>query len=188
MDRRLVLAALLALSVVAPARADERTFGLDALRGLRNVSVLVDGLSIDAERDGVRRGTLQADAELRLRRAGIRVVTQRGAPEPQSAVLHVRLDDMKRDLDSGTYHEFRLTLEVLQTVQLTRDPTVQSLQPAWSRTLGGTHLAATVVPAVRDALRQAMEHLIDDFLAANGGVVGRAITLEAPLPKRPEGD
>src|SRR5690606_12521158 len=118
--------------------------GLDALRALRRMAVVVEPFSHDAEREGLRRTTLQADAELRLRRAGLGIVTDRSAPADQAAYLRVRLDHMRRDLDSGPAHEFRLTLEVIQTVQLARDPTVQSARPVWSRTLGGTHLTYTL--------------------------------------------
>ena len=187
MDRRLVLAALL-VGACAAARADERGFGLDALRGLAAFQVVVDPLSADAMRDGLRAPALQADVELRLRRAGLRVVTERGTPVPDAAVLRVHLDDTRRDLDAGSFHEFRLTMEVLQNVQLTRDPAVQALRPSWNRTLDGTHLTATLVPAVRDALRQEMEHLFDDYLAVNGGAVARAAAATAVRRHRPEGD
>lgn len=184
MDRRLVLAILLILGTAA--RADEQGFGLDALRGLRRMSVVVDPIAAEAEREGVRRTTLQADAELRLRRAGLSIVYDRTYPEDQAATLRVRLDHMRRDLDSGPVHEFRLTLEVVQTVQLSRDPAVQSARPVWSRTMGGTHLTSTLIPAVRDALRQTMEHLLDDMLAANAGAVPHPVR-ERPRA-RPEGD
>lgn len=183
MDRRFLLALLL---IVTPVRADEQGFGLDALRGLRRMSVVVEPLTQDALREGLRHTTLAADAELRLRRAGLGVVTQRIYPADQAATLRVRLDHMRRDLDSGPVHEFRLTLDVIQTVQLARDPAVQSARPVWSRTLGGTHLTTTLIPAVRDGLRQLQEHLIDDLLAANAGAVDRPPKV-LPRP-RPEGD
>lgn len=182
----LALALALVLALGSPVSADERLFGLDALRGLTALQVLVEPISLDAEKDGVKRSTLQADMELRLRRAGIGVVTDRSVPVLESAVLRLRLDDLKRDLEQGSYHEFRLTLEVIQDVQLVRDPAVQASSAAWSRTMGGTRLSATLVASVRGALRQEMEHLLDDYLAANGGAVRRLAAKKSRA--RPEGD
>lgn len=184
MDRRFLLALLLVIATAA--QADELGFSLDALRGLKRMSVVVEPISPDAEREGVRRTTLQADAELRLRRAGLGIVYDHTYPEDQAATLRVRLDSMRRDLDSGPVHEFRLTLEVIQTVQLSRDPSVQSARPVWSRTIGGTHLTSTLIAAVRDALRQTMEHLLDDMFAANAGAVPRPVRVRPRV--RPEGD
>ena len=49
--------------------ADKR----DTLRGLREVSVLVEFLPDDVEREGLSREHLTQDIEVRLRQAGLRV-------------------------------------------------------------------------------------------------------------------
>ena len=51
--------------------ADKR----DTLRGLREISVLVEYLPDDVEREGLNREHLKHDIEMRLRQAGLRVLT-----------------------------------------------------------------------------------------------------------------
>ena len=73
---RLRLLILLSLMLCWPTvglafTADKR----DTLRGLREVSVLVEYLPDDVEREGVNREHLIRDIEARLRQAGLRVLT-----------------------------------------------------------------------------------------------------------------
>jgi hypothetical protein len=182
---------LLSFAVAASlAQADEQKWSIDSLRGLRALDVVVDPLPHDAEKDGLRRPALQADIELRLRRLGITIVTEKSAPWPDSAVMRLRVDDLKRDLEQGSYHEFRLTLEVLQSVALLRDPAVRSVNAQWHRTSEGTQLTTLLVRSVRDSLRELIEHFVDDYLAANGFYVRKAPVVASGKRKkrRPEGD
>ena len=50
--------------------ADKR----DTLRGLKEISVLVEYLPDDVEREGLNREHLQRDIEVRLRQAGLHVL------------------------------------------------------------------------------------------------------------------
>ena len=47
-----------------------------ALRGLKGVYVLVESLAPEAEQLGLNKGQLKTDVELRLRKAGVRVLTK----------------------------------------------------------------------------------------------------------------
>src|ERR1041384_4243466 len=51
--------------------ADKR----DTLRGLREISVLIEYLPDDLEREGLNREQLRRDIEVRLRQAGLHVLT-----------------------------------------------------------------------------------------------------------------
>jgi hypothetical protein len=73
---RLRLCLLLSLTLCWPTvgfafTADKR----DTLRGLTEVSVLVEYLPDDVEREGLSREHLTRDIEARLRQAGLRVLT-----------------------------------------------------------------------------------------------------------------
>src|ERR1044072_9827958 len=66
--------------------ADKR----DTLRGLTDISVLVEYLPDDVEREGLRRGHLQRDIEVRLRQAGLHVLTiSEVANSPGAPYLYV---------------------------------------------------------------------------------------------------
>ena len=73
---RLRVLVLLSLTLSWPTvgfafTADKR----DTLRGLSEVSVLVEYLPDDVEREGLSREHLKRDIEVRLRQAGLRVLT-----------------------------------------------------------------------------------------------------------------
>lgn len=186
MRRMLVLVCLAAAT--AAAHADERTWSIDSLRGLRALDVIVEPLPAEAEKDGLRRPTLQADIELRLRRAGITIVNDRTVPWPDAAVMRLRMDGLKRELEQGSFTEYKLTLEVLQGVALLRDPAVRAVDAQWHRTSQGVQLSTMLAQSVRDSLRELIEHFVDDYLAANGYYVRRPVVATVKRRRRPEGD
>ncbi|MGH7183812.1 MAG: hypothetical protein ACREJN_17800, partial [Nitrospiraceae bacterium] len=64
----------------------------DTLRGLREISVLVEYLPDDVEREGLSRTQLQHDIEMRLRQAGLRVLTiSEIANSPGAPYLYVAI-------------------------------------------------------------------------------------------------
>jgi hypothetical protein len=69
-----VLVALLGL-LVTPSWAGDSPWNRATLRGLPGMAVIVEALTPEVERTGLTRNQLQTDVELRLRQAGIRVLT-----------------------------------------------------------------------------------------------------------------
>ena len=88
---RLSVLILLGLTLCWPTvgfafTADKR----DTLRGLREVSVLVEYLPDDVEREGLSREHLKRDIEVRLQQAGLRVLTiSEIAKSPGAPYLYV---------------------------------------------------------------------------------------------------
>ena len=71
--RRIVLALAL-LFFAVPVRAGDGPTERASLKGITSIQVLIEPIRPDAERDGLTTTQLEADVELRLRQAGIRVV------------------------------------------------------------------------------------------------------------------
>ena len=69
------LMASLLLTAVSLSRASDGPLDRDTLRGLSAVQVLVEKLDDDAKRAGFDVNTIQTDVELKLRLAGIKVLT-----------------------------------------------------------------------------------------------------------------
>jgi hypothetical protein len=94
---------LLALTLCWPTiefafTADKR----DTLRGLREVSVLVEYLPDDVEREGLSREHLTRDIEVRLRQAGLRVLTiSEIAKSPGAPYLYVAVYPIYRSLSES---------------------------------------------------------------------------------------
>lgn len=74
MRRALWLMAVVLVAATAATAIDSKD-GRETLRGLKGVYVLVEHLNPEAERDGLDKTTIQTDVELKLRQAGIQVLT-----------------------------------------------------------------------------------------------------------------
>jgi hypothetical protein len=94
------------------------------LRGLEGVEVIVEEMDSDVERAGLTRNQIQTDVDLRLRKAGIRVLTrQERQSMPGHPWLYVRVSTRK-----STHVELygvSIGVELNQSVYLARDPNVQ---------------------------------------------------------------
>lgn len=92
----------------------------ESLRGLTGVQVRVERLSDAARSAGLEERLLQADAELRLRAGGVRVLTGAQAQqEPGAPVLYIRVN-IKQSYDAPVFAA-GITVALLQDVVAARD-------------------------------------------------------------------
>jgi hypothetical protein len=121
------------------------------LAGLAGVHVQVEPVNADAERDGLTRAALQADAESALAEAGLAAYTRTAVltDVPGTPLLHV--DVMTIHLD-GRY-AYSIRLELWQGVALTRAPSVSALALTWSAPQVIGTIAAECVAELRDVVR-----------------------------------
>ena len=102
--------------------ADKR----DTLRGLKEISVLVEYLPDDVEREGLNREHLQRDIEVRLRQAGLHVLTiSEIANLPGAPYLYVAVYPITGP--SVTFNTYAVALTLKQLVQLSRNPKHRTL-------------------------------------------------------------
>ena len=142
-----------------------------SLAGLAGVHVQVEPLNADAERDGLTRGALQADAASVLRAAGMASYTQAGviADVPGTPVLHV--DVMTIHLD-GRY-AYSVRLELWQTVVLARAPGTMTLALTWSAPQVVGTVAVEGIAELRDTVRAAVTAVVEECRVATAEA-GRA--------------
>jgi hypothetical protein len=184
-----LLLTVLVLAGPGGAHGAPQEWPIHALAALRAVRVHVEPIAPDAVREGLRASTLLADLELRVRRAGLMVVTRRPSTIPGTGLLRLRADVIRRDLERGPYWEYTLTLELVQTAALGRDTDVVTGAVTWQRSLRGIQLTTVLVNAVRDGARDLMEKFLDDYLAASEGRIRILPTpVQAPPAKATEGD
>lgn len=106
--------------------ADKR----DTLRGLKEVSVLVEYLPDDVEREGLNREQLQRDIEVRLRQAGLRVLTiAEVAHSPGAPYLYVAVYPITGP--STNLNAYAVALTLKQLVQLSRNPSTELFATTW---------------------------------------------------------
>jgi len=160
-----VMALAFMLVHVSPALSDsprERA----TLAGLTGVGVVVEAMDPDAEKDGLTTSTLRTEVELKLRQAGIRVLTEaERAVAPGSPFLYLRVATMKSD-GVGVYI-YNITLELVQEVRLTRNPAITMLATTWR--VGGFLgiIQHRNLSQVRESVRDVMDQFLNAYLAAN---------------------
>src|SRR5579871_1034707 len=75
----LTVLAIIGLPVSSAPQGDDIQICLadtsEVLKGVKSISVLVDAIAKDAQEDGLNRGAIRTDVELRLRQSGIQVPT-----------------------------------------------------------------------------------------------------------------
>lgn len=168
----LCLASLLAWPAAAPAAAPV------ALRGIKAVTVVVTGISPEAERDGLKRLDLQHDVEERLREGGIKVLApSERLQAPGQPHLMVRFIDQKRsEMD---FYAISIAVHLVQNVRLARDNKVVVPAETWGMT-GVISVGAQELVSVRDLLLEYVDMFIKEAHAANGTSATRP-----PAPAKP---
>lgn len=142
--------------------ADKR----DTLRGLSEVSVLVEYLPDDIEREGLNREHLKRDIEVRLREAGLRVLTTSEiVKSPGAPYVYVAVYGVTGPMVNGTAYAVVFTLK--QLVQLSRNPTTEFFATTWEGPAPPSLLSAPRVLDIRNRITDAVERFIIDYQAVN---------------------
>jgi hypothetical protein len=161
------LMALPGLPFASPVEDDE--YARSTLRGLPGVYVAVEALDPDVQQDGLTKATLQADAELRLRMAGIKVLSReewaktQGGPVCYIDVSIVKDVGLTHVLDFDLY-AFEVSVELHQDVALVRDMAVKVLSPTWSASYVGF---TNALPRIRTKVTELVERFINAYQAVN---------------------
>lgn len=159
----LVVGLLLLTSYAAKGLDDERARA--SLRGLRGVFVLVEDILPEAERRGLSTIQVQTDVELRLRMAGIRVLTKVGAQtSPGTPFLSVHVG-LAKYIGTEQYAHCIL-VSLYQRVFLARDATSELFTPTWS---AGSHgiAGSAKLKELRESVAEIINQFINAYLSVN---------------------
>jgi hypothetical protein len=151
---------VLVLALAATGYAIDIEYSRQSLKGLRGVCVAVADLRPEVKQAGLTVEMIQTDAELKLRLAGIRVLTADDcAKEPGQPLL------LLNATVSGPppYWRFSVTVALSQMVQLIRDPAIVVPADTWSE-VGVNGLAPAA--AMPDMIRSGSKDLVDKFINA----------------------
>ena len=161
-----LITVLLVAATAATSQGDDK-YSRESLRGLKGVEVVVENLNPDAERDGLYKTSIQTDVELRLRQAGIKVLTQTEAlAVPGMPYLYICIS-MFRDADRPKVYIYSDHVGLRQTVRLERDPSIRNVFAAtW--TTDGVGIAGTAkFSIVRDTIKDDVDKFINAYLSVN---------------------
>ena len=156
------LATVLLLAASA-ATAQDTEINRQSLKGLKGVYVLVESLQPGAERDGLNKTSIQTDVELKLRQAGIMVLTEAESFEtPGAPHLYINLNTR-----SGSVYAFSINVRLRQTVRLDRDPSMQlSAVTTWSEEALGI-IGRDNLREIRDYIKDYVDQFINAYLSVN---------------------
>lgn len=164
MGLRIVLCAIVTLAISIASNA-ESLREKQTLKGAESiiVNVLLSGEQL--ENGGVRQDQIKTDVELRLRKHGIRVISEvNGQNLLNSPQLSVSVTVIKEKW-------FRISplfdiVYLWQHVSLLREPKIVSPAVTWERgAFGGTGLKA--LHQIRDQITDIVDQFVNDYLSVN---------------------
>ena len=146
--------------IATTIRADDAE--IPVLRGLKEVFVDVEDLDFRVERVGLTTDHLRTDAELKLERAGIKVLSERVSRRaPGSPELHITVKVL--GTSSGNYAA-HIRLELREAVGLVRHPGMEVFTSTWTTgRFGVTHSLSDV----RQQEQELIDKFINEYIAAN---------------------
>jgi hypothetical protein len=166
--RHRTFCSLLALAVLALicgngyAQDVEQT--RNSLRGLSGVYVVPENpLEEDAIRGGLSQDTIRKEAELKLRLAGIRVLSrEEWEKEPGRPYLQVWPKVLKGGVLGG--YIYHISLEFKQYVSLVRSSSIQVFGTTWS----AEHMGYTPeLKDIQDKVKDRIDQFINAYLSVN---------------------
>src|SRR5207247_11290528 len=130
----------------------------------------VSDMKEDARLKGLWETQLRTDVELKLRQAGIRVLTKEEVSRiPGLPVLYVNVRTLQLQAPSlSGLCAFAVNVEIVQTICLGRSPSVLAVGRTWNATGAfGTVGEDNLGEHVRKDLRDVTDQFINAYLAAN---------------------
>lgn len=162
--RILALVSVLCIPTAAFAQTSELAgiAGKDSLAGIQGIRVLIIGLQDDAKEDGLTEDALRVDVELRLRQAGIVVLSdEERRREPTLARLDIGINTLRSE---GLY-AYSISVSLAQTVRLLNGRLILGATTWDSGSVG--MVGAKNLRRVRESLGDKIDEFINDYLAVN---------------------
>jgi hypothetical protein len=139
---------------------------LATLRGLKGVGVLVENLPPEVEKEGLIKNQLQIEIELKLRTAGIKVLTKEEClMTPGEPYLYININVNTAKTESDLY-PYTIDALLIQKVSLLRNPEQTTYAVTWS-TGGIGSIDKQILSQLRGDVEEMVEVFIKAFLSEN---------------------
>ncbi len=150
--------------VIFAQRKKTKKEEIESLRGLQGVRIRVEDIDPEAERDGLTKSQIQRVVESELRKAGIKVLTEKEwFSIPSGAILSVNVNT---DKSSHGPYSFNISVELVQRVALFRNPYFARLAPTWNTGSVGT-VGASNLRNIYGSVKDTVDIFINDYLSVN---------------------
>jgi len=154
------------LGARAYGRLTEKQLSLSEIKA---AGVLVQGLTEETEKTGLKAEHIQAYLEERLKALGIRVVSQEEAQQlAGSPVVYVNVSAYRRERRAAFVYHINVGLQ--QKVTLVRDKQIRTTSITWTAGRLGYCPASSFAQSVRKSTEYLMDRFSTDYAAANPDV------------------
>lgn len=161
------LIAVMCAPVVWTARASDRlTEKQLSLTGIKELSIVVQGVTEETKKVGLSAERIQAMVEEKLKETGIKVVSAEEAEMILgSPSLYVNISARKRERVAAFM--FHVDVGILQEVELVRDPMIQIMSITWKKGRIGECHSRKLVKAMQEVVGYLMDQFCEDYRKAN---------------------
>jgi len=171
----IMTAVLLLNSSVFDLMADDDVKARETLKGLKGVYVWVNFSTSDSEaleKTGLSEEIIRTDVELKLRLAGINVVSKEeiySVPGmPQLAVQIAEYVTSTLPSTQDRQIAFNICVELLQAIYLARNPTITTVTRTWSSgSIGMGYTNKNIVTQIRNCIKDHVDSFINAYLSVN---------------------
>ena len=164
MPNFVLVVVLLTMAMGRPVMGADREYTRATLKGISGVQVLVESFDEDAKNAGFDRRTFQTDMELKLRLAGIKVLTEEEAfATLGSPYLYLNVNPLS-PRERGPNFPYSINLEFKQEIRLVRDPNI-NLHGATTWSTRGVGYGD--IPHIREHVKDDMDIFINAWLSVN---------------------
>ena len=163
MPNFVLVVVLLTMAMGRPVMGYDSEHTRASLKGISGVQVLVEGFDENDKNAGFDTRIFQTAMELKLRLAGIQVLTEKEwLAAPGSPLLYLNLNPhILRE--RGPIFPFAINLRLVQKIRLVRDPSIEVSGATWSTSgvgYGG-------IPYIREYVKDHMDAFINAWLSVN---------------------
>ena len=156
---------LLTLAMGRPVMGSDNEYARATLKGISGVQVLVESFDENAKNAGFDIRTFQTDMELKLRLAGIKVLTKKESfAAPGSPYLYLNVNPLSPEERKPNF-PYSINLELNQKTRLIRDPSIEAPGATWST----SGVGYGEIPHIRESVKDNMDIFINAWLSVNPG-------------------
>jgi hypothetical protein len=167
MNKKIICTALLACGLSfsfmhSSVCADDDEFSRTTMLILRGVYVVVDELNFELAGDGLSKNGLKAVAEAKLREAGIEILPVEDREAAGTPHLHIHPEIVRGS--SSQEYIYHISVQLRQSVFLSRTPVIEALGTTWSTTAMGVAASAS---DVQDKVKDLIDQFINAYYTVN---------------------
>ena len=164
MKTRIILIVVLAM-VFSLAWMDSLAFTDKAtLKGLKGIAVVIEDLCPELNEVGLTERQIQTDVELKLRSAGIKVLTiEKALKEKDSSLIYINVNSFKYKQRPQGWFVYNIICNLNEHVFLERNPYIKTLGTTWQN----GYLGIGNIKAIRESVKDRIDQFINAYLSVN---------------------